>query len=43
MGTSLDCSGKPVGGGKEIQSDRTNTNANVSKNRRPVKDNLEIE
>jgi hypothetical protein len=39
----LGCSGKPVGGGKENQSDRSNTNAKVSKNRRPVKDKLEIE
>ncbi|MEH2105728.1 hypothetical protein [Nostoc sp.] len=43
MGTSWGCSGKPVGRGKEIQSDRTNTNANVRKNRRPVKDKLEID
>ncbi|WP_375494951.1 hypothetical protein [uncultured Nostoc sp.] len=43
MGTSWGCSGKPVGGGKETQSDRTNTNANVRKNRRPVKDKLEID
>ncbi|MEH2220576.1 MAG: hypothetical protein V7K72_26375 [Nostoc sp.] len=43
MGTSLGCSGKPVGGGKETHSDRSNTNAKVSKNKRPVKDKLEID
>ncbi|MEH2278934.1 MAG: hypothetical protein V7K40_30145 [Nostoc sp.] len=38
MGTSLGCNGKPVGGGKETHSDRTNTNANASKNRTPFTD-----